>query len=109
MMGSIFAGCKQTPGQVWRNEKEEMIKTYRGMASSSAQSDFGIEDINEEGIALTVKYKGNIDHIISRLVKGLKSGMSYSGARTIKELQSSPEFVRMTTNGYHESKPHKAG
>lgn len=108
MMGSIFAGCKQTPGPVWRNEKEEMIKTYRGMASTQAQSDFGIEDINEEGISLTTKYKGNIDHILSRLVRGLKSGMSYSGSRTIPEMQAEPNFVQMSSAGYHESTPHKA-
>jgi IMP dehydrogenase len=108
MMGSIFAGCKQTPGQVFRNEKEEMIKNYRGMASVSAQSDFGIENFNEEGISLTVKYRGNVKHIISRLQKGLRSGMSYSGARTIGALQEAAEFVRITQNGLFEGQPHKS-
>lgn len=108
MMGSIFAGCKQTPGPVWRNEKEEMIKTYRGMASTQAQSDFGIEDINEEGISLTTKYKGNIEHILNRLNRGLKSGMSYCGSTSIKEMQESPNFVKMSASGYYESTPHKS-
>ncbi len=108
MMGSIFAGCKQTPGPVWRDENENMIKTYRGMASTQAQSDFGIEDINEEGISLTVKYKGNIKHILNKLTRGLKSGLSYCGSHNLKELQAKPHFVKMSSSGYHESKPHKA-
>lgn len=108
MMGSIFAGCKQTPGHVWRNHEEEMIKTFRGMASYSAQSDFGIEDINEEGIALNVKYKGNIKHIIERLARGLKSGMSYAGARDIKTMQEVRKFVKITQSGVVEGHPHKS-
>lgn len=108
MMGSIFAGCKQTPGIVWRNEREEMIKSYRGMASQRAQHDFGMDDINEEGIALTVKYKGNIKHILERLLKGLRSGMSYSGARTIPELQEKADFIQITASGVIEGQPHKS-
>jgi IMP dehydrogenase len=108
MMGSLFAGCKQTPGTVFRNENEEMVKSYRGMASIPAQSDFGIEDFNEEGISLTVKYRGNVKHIIERLVKGLRSGMSYSGARDIKTLQEVAEFVKVTQSGHIEGQPHKA-
>lgn len=108
MMGSLFAGCKQTPGTVFRNENEEMVKSYRGMASIPAQSDFGIEDFNEEGISLTVKYRGNVKHIIERMVKGLRSGMSYSGARDIKTLQNVAEFVRVTQSGHFEGQPHKA-
>lgn len=108
MMGSLFAGCKQTPGTVFRNENEEMVKSYRGMASIPAQSDFGIEDFNEEGISLTVKYRGNVKHIIERMVKGFRSGMSYSGARDIKTLQRVAEFVRVTQSGHFEGQPHKA-
>lgn len=108
MMGSIFAGCKETPGIVWRNENEEMTKSFRGMASAAAQSEFGIENINEEGIALTVKYKGSARHILPRMAKGLRSGLSYSGARSIKELQEKVEFVKITYSSYLEGKPHKA-
>lgn len=108
MMGSIFSGCKQTPGRVMRNEKEEIVKSFRGMASSSAQTDFGIEDINEEGIAVNVKYKGNISHILTRLSKGLKSGMSYCASHSIQELQESPNFVKVTQSSIYEGTPHKA-
>ncbi len=108
MMGSIFSGCKETPGTVWRNQDEEMTKSYRGMASAKAQSEFGIEEINEEGIALTVKYKGSVRHILPRMTKGLRSGLSYSGARTIKELQEKAKFVKISYNAYIEGKPHKA-
>lgn len=108
MMGSIFSGCKETPGTVWRNEKEEMTKNYRGMASAPAQCDFGIDDINEEGVALTVKYKGSIRHILPRMAKGLRSGLSYSGSRTIKEFQEKSRFVRVTNSSIIEGKPHKA-
>ena len=78
------------------------------MASIPAQSDFGIEDFNEEGISLTVKYRGNVKHILERLLKGLRSGMSYSGARTIKSLQEVAEFVKVTQSGHIEGQPHKA-
>lgn len=108
MMGSVFSGCKETPGKVWRNENEEMTKSYRGMASAMAQSDFGIENINEEGVALTVRYKGSVRHILPRMTKGLKSGLSYSGARNIKELQEKAKFVKITYSSYLEGKPHKA-
>jgi IMP dehydrogenase len=107
MMGSMFAGCKETPGPVWRNEKEEMIKTFRGMASVNAQSDFGIEDINEEGVSLSVKYRGSVEHILNRLSKGLRSGLSYSGARNIKKLQEVHEFVKVSQNSVIEGQPHK--
>jgi IMP dehydrogenase len=108
MMGSIFSGCKETPGIVWRNEKEEMTKNYRGMASAPAQSDFGIDEINEEGVALTVKYKGSVRHILPRMTKGLRSGLSYSGSRNIKEFQEKAKFVRVTNSSIIEGKPHKA-
>lgn len=108
MMGSIFSGCKETPGIVWRNEKEEMTKNYRGMASAPAQSDFGIDEINEEGVALTVKYKGSVRHILPRMTKGLRSGLSYSGSRNIKEFQEKARFVRVTNASIIEGKPHKA-
>lgn len=108
MMGSIFSGCKETPGTVWRNENEEMTKSYRGMASAPAQSDFGIENINEEGVALTVKYKGSVRHIIGRMSKGVRSGLSYSGARTITELQKKARFVRVSYSSYLEGKAHKS-
>lgn len=108
MMGSMFAGCKQTPGIVCRNEKGEMIKSFRGMASASAQSDFGIEDVNEEGIALNVKYKGNINHLLKRIIKGLRSGMSYCGARDIKTMQEVSRFIKVSTSGNLEGHAHKA-
>lgn len=108
MLGSIFAGCKETPGTVWRNENEEITKSYRGMASAKAQSEFGIEDINEEGVALTVKYRGSIRHILPRISKGVRSGLSYCGSRSIKELQNKAKFVKITQSSYLEGKPHKA-
>ena len=108
MMGSIFSGCKETPGVVWRNEKEEMTKSYRGMASAPAQSDFGIENINEEGVALTVKYKGSVRHLITRMTKGVRSGLSYSGSRNLKELREKARFVKITQASALEGKAHKA-
>jgi IMP dehydrogenase len=107
MMGSIFSGCKETPGTVWRNENEEMTKSYRGMASAPAQSDFGIENINEEGVAVTVKYKGSVRHILSRMSKGVRSGLSYSGSRNISELQAKAKFVKVSYSSYLEGKAHK--
>ena len=67
------------------------------------------EDLNDyvpEGVEAMVSYKGSVVEIIRQLVGGLRSGLSYCGAKTIQEMQQNAEFVRITTAGYIESQPH---
>ncbi|HEX5981272.1 MAG TPA: IMP dehydrogenase, partial [Nitrososphaeraceae archaeon] len=94
-------------------------KIYRGMASFYAslgrkyreegQQIIESEDLNDyvpEGVEAMVSYKGSVVEIIRQLVGGLRSGLSYCGAKTINEMQQNAEFVRITTAGYIESQPH---
>lgn len=108
MMGGMFAGCKETPAHRWRTDRNSLKVAYRGMASIDAQHDQGIEDPYEEGISIGVHYKGSVKHIIGRMDKALRSGLSYCGARSIKELREKCEFVEITHNGFSEGTPHYA-
>lgn len=115
MCGSIFAGTDESPGFVTtRNGKR--YKEYRGSASYDAnharkQRETGkiIKDKLEyvpEGVAGYVPYRGTIREVISPLIGGLKSGVSYCGAANITEMQKNASFVRITSSGMRESKPH---
>jgi IMP dehydrogenase len=98
MVGGLFAGCHETPNK----------GTYRGMASAEAQVDFKGKVSNNaaEGVAIAVDPKGYVGDVINELVGGIRSGFSYSGARTLKEFRSKAKFVKMTGNGLTESHPH---
>jgi IMP dehydrogenase len=121
MLGSLFAGCTETPGDlVLVNGKQ--FKSYRGMGSMGAMASRGRrsyskdryfqadapsdDDLIPEGIEGRVPYKGPLSSVVRQLVGGLGQSMFYVGARTIPELQSKGKFVRITTAGLKESHPH---
>jgi IMP dehydrogenase len=118
MVGSLLGGTDESPGKTLvKNGKK--YKIYRGMASFYAslgrkyreegQQIIESEDLNDyvpEGVEAMVSYKGSVVEIIRQLVGGLRSGLSYCGAKTINEMQQNAEFVRITTAGYIESHPH---
>ncbi len=121
MLGSLFAGCEETPGDlVLVNGKQ--FKSYRGMGSMGAMASRGRvsyskdryfqadapsdDDIIPEGIEGRVPYKGPLSSVVRQLVGGLGQSMFYVGARTIAELQSKGRFVRITPAGLKESHPH---
>ena len=118
MVGSLLGGTDESPGKTLvKNGKK--YKIYRGMASFYAslgrkyreegQQIIESEDLNDyvpEGVEAMVSYKGSVVEIIRQLVGGLRSGLSYCGAKTINEMQQNAEFVRITTAGYIESQPH---
>jgi len=118
MVGSLLGGTDESPGKTLvKNGKK--YKIYRGMASFYAslgrkyreegQQIIESEDLNDyvpEGVEAMVPYKGSVVEIIRQLVGGLRSGLSYCGAKTINEMQQNAEFVRITTAGYIESQPH---
>jgi len=105
MLGSLLAGTDETPGDII-NTPTGKVKAYRGMASADAQIDWRGKTSSLEGIATTVPCKGPVNDIISELVRGVRSGLSYSGARSITELQAKAEFVRQTSSGQAESATH---
>ena len=108
MLGSLLSGTKESPGVitkqgVWPNEV--LQKKYRGSASIESKTDRG-ESKNVEGYSTTVPYKGKVKRIISDVIDGLKSSMSYVGANNIEEFQSKCELIKVTNAGVVEAKPH---
>jgi IMP dehydrogenase len=118
MVGSMFGGTDESPGKTLvKNGKK--FKMYRGMASFYASlgrkyREEGLQvvdsnDLNDyvpEGVEAMVLYKGTVVEIIRQLVGGLRSGLSYCGAKTISEMQNNAEFIKITPAGYTESQPH---
>lgn len=114
MIGSMLAGTRPTPGPVLsrRNEAGETVKvkSYRGMASSEVQDDYHggmAEWKTAEGVAVDVPYCENEDAVVADIVGGLRSGLTYGGAATIRELQRKLDYIRITPAGRHESLPHR--
>lgn len=105
MLGSMLAGTAESPGEYafFNGEKR---KTYRGMASPEAQFDWRGRASSLEGISTTVPYKGPVKDIINMLLQGIRSGFSYSGSRSLKELHAKAKFVRQTGAGVRESDTH---
>tara|TARA_Y100000114_G_scaffold23178_2_gene18905 strand:- start:408 stop:1424 length:1017 start_codon:yes stop_codon:yes gene_type:complete len=106
MIGSMLAGTKEAPGEAYVNEKGESFKEYRGMASKEAQRDWRGKSSTPEGVATVVPYKGPVDDILKDLRGGICSGLSYTGARTVKELQSKRRFILQSSAAQLESNTH---
>ena len=116
MIGSLFAGTEEAPGEVILFQGRS-FKTYRGMGSIGAMRegsrDRYLQDETEiesklvpEGIEGRVPYKGTLADMVTQLVGGLRSGMGYTGCRTIKEFQEKTRFLRITSAGLKESHVH---
>jgi IMP dehydrogenase len=118
MVGSLFGGTDESPGKTLvKNGKK--FKMYRGMASFYASLGrkyreegpqvIESEDLNDyvpEGVEAMVSYKGSVVDIIRQLVGGLRSGLSYCGAKTLAEMQMNAKFIKITPAGQIESRPH---
>ena len=105
MLGSMLAGTDQSPGQVF-DSGNKRYKVYRGMASSEAQVNWRGKTSTPEGISTTIPYKGDVNSILEDLKGGIQSGMSYSGAKTIRELQAKAKIIQQTAAGQAESYTH---
>ncbi len=116
MLGNVLAGTDTTPGEIVYYQGRS-YKIYRGMGSVEAMKDGGREryfqsdefDINKlipEGIVGRVPYKGALEDVIYQLSGGVRSGMVYTGAQTIKDLQANARLIRITNAGLAESHPH---
>ena len=113
MMGSIFAGCDESPGtfELFQGRK---YKVYRGMGSIAAMEN-GSKDryfqenakkLVPEGVEGRVAYKGTVEDTVFQLIGGLRSGMGYCGAKDIKTLQDTGKFVKISAASLKESHPH---
>ena len=114
MIGSMLAGTRPTPGPVSTRIDAEgneiKYKVYRGMASSEVQEDFHggmAEWKTAEGVATEVPYLETEDAILADIIGGLRSGLTYGGAATIRELQRKLDYVRITPAARIESMPHR--
>jgi IMP dehydrogenase len=106
MLGSILAGSSDTPGEVLVDSNGQNRKVYRGMASKDAQMDWRGKTSSLEGISTTIPYKGSTNETIQQLENGIRSGFSYSGARTISKLWAKAKFIRQTSAAARESDTH---
>jgi len=110
MIGKLFALTKESAAPKRKSEKvpSGMEAKFRGQASEDFQNDFygGLKDKTvAEGIDFWAPVSGSALQLINQLLGGLRSGLTYGGARNIKELQRKAEFVEVTSNYMHESKP----
>ncbi|MBO6256043.1 MAG: IMP dehydrogenase, partial [Bacteroidaceae bacterium] len=113
MMGSMFAGCDEAPGEfeLYQGRK---YKVYRGMGSISAMENgskdrYFQEDAKKlvpEGVEGRVAYKGTVEDTVFQLIGGLRSGMGYCGCNTIEALKENGKFIKMTSAALRESHPH---
>ena len=113
MMGSLFAGCDESPGtfELFQGRK---YKVYRGMGSIAAMEN-GSKDryfqtnakkLVPEGVEGRVAYKGSVEDTVFQLMGGIRSGMGYCGAATIRELRDNGKFVKISAASLKESHPH---
>lgn len=113
MMGSLFAGCEEAPGEL-EIYQGRSYKVYRGMGSLSAMAcgskdryfQEGNKKLVPEGIEGRLPYKGYVSDTIFQMVGGIRSGMGYLGARTLRDLYENATFVVQTASGLRESHPH---
>ena len=116
MIGSLFAGTEESPGETILYQGRT-FKSYRGMGSTGAMESGSdryalVQDSGErgksvpEGVEGRVPYKGQLGALTDQLVGGLRSGMGYVGAATLKEFQEKSRFVRITAAGLRESHVH---
>ena len=106
MVGSLLSGTTQAPGEIVYNAKGEAYKQYRGMASKEAQNDWRGRSASIEGVSHYVPYKGCVKNILKDLDNGIRSGLSYSGARSINEFQAKVKMIEQTSAGQFESSTH---
>ncbi len=116
MLGSLFAGCEETPGKtVYLNNRK--FKQYRGMGSVGAMMQgskdrYFQNDITDErkfvpeGIEGVVPYKGKIGEVVYQLTGGIRSGMGLSGCENIEQLRKKAQMIKITNAGLKESHPH---
>jgi len=116
MIGSLFAGTSEAPGRLIK-KNGKLYKNFRGMGSVGAMNKGSADryfqkkqnDVSKyvpEGVEGLVKFKGDVEKIIYKLVGGLKSSMGYLGSKKIINLRNKPNFIKITKAGFYESMVH---
>ncbi|KKP33502.1 MAG: Inosine-5'-monophosphate dehydrogenase, partial [Candidatus Roizmanbacteria bacterium GW2011_GWA2_32_13] len=114
MVGTLFAGCDESPALTFFKNNRK-FKLTRGMASLMANHDRQKNDIKvkkdlkeyaAEGVEAVVPYRGSVTEFINQLLGGVRSGLSYCGAKNITEAWEKAEFIQITQSSLIESKPH---
>jgi IMP dehydrogenase len=116
MIGSLFAGTMEAPGKLLK-KNGRLYKSFRGMGSVGAMNKGSAEryfqkkqkDASKyvpEGVEGFVKFKGDVNSVIYKLVGGLKSSMGYLGAKKVHNLKDKPNFIKITKAGFYESMVH---
>lgn len=109
MIGSLFAGTDEAPGDIfvdgeWPNTKK--LKVYRGLASATTKLKYSGAAQHVEGASKMIECKGPIRNIVGDIIDGLKSSMSYVGAKNLEEFRTQSKFIRITPAGVAEGHPH---
>ena len=113
MIGSLFAGCTESPGDM-EIYQGRSFKVYRGMGSITSMNkgskdryfQDGSRKLVPEGVEGRVPFKGALSETVFQMLGGVRSGMGYCGCRTISDLQEKAKFIRITGAGLKESHPH---
>ena len=113
MMGSLFAGCEESPGEM-EIYQGRSFKVYRGMGSLAAMEkgskdryfQEGNKKLVPEGVEGRVPFKGPVSDTIYQMLGGIRAGLGYCGCQTITDLQKNGQFIRITGAGLRESHPH---
>jgi len=106
MIGGLFAGTEEAPGEVFGDYSGQRYKIYRGMASREAQLSWKGSATSIEGEVKRIPYRGPVAEIFKSLVNGILSGMSYQNARNLSQLREEAVFQKQTQAGYLEGTPH---
>ncbi len=113
MMGGLLSGTNQSPGEILEKTNQDgsvtKFKMFRGMASKEAQEDFMgtmADWKTAEGVSIEVPCKGCASEVLSDIMGGIRSGLTYCGASTVQDLQRKAEFMQVTPSGWIEGTPH---
>jgi IMP dehydrogenase len=118
MCGGMFAGCDETPGDfedepIWETAspagfQSRQVKVYRGMASDEAQDDFGVNSDwkTAEGIKMKVRARGPVANVVSDIMGGIRSGMTYCGANNLRQIRERASWVDISAAGAAEGRAH---
>ncbi len=110
MIGSMLAGTRPTPGNIQKNQEGVAYKEYRGMASREVADDYlgGLTQWRTaEGVATRVPYREDEEAIVADMIGGLRSGLTYAGAASVRELQRKLMYTLITPAARLESLPHR--
>ena len=103
MIGSLIAGTEEAPGSII-DKGGALYKRYRGAASLETKVAHGQEARNVEGESTVIPYKGGVKYIVSDLLDGVRSALSYGGADSLEKVR--PKIIQVTNSGLNEARPH---